>query len=173
MSGLDLNAPGLDVGAFFELTVSTGRTLERIARHLDKLEGPPPQVPVFYRLPQSGQVAADGTVTLRLQGPDQGHMWYVRSITCGGMAPGTSTPGAADVFVLSANPGNTAPSLLDWRDQASRLPSIAFYGEGELEVRANEQVWVRFSGCTAEQIVAAVVQVQDIQEGATEQAWGL
>lgn len=171
MSGM---GDGLALELGVDLTANIGRTLDAINGKLDRLNPIPPQAPVFYRMPRNGTVTAAGTVSLRLHGPDQGHLWYVRSITCGGLAPSTVTPGAADVFILAGNPGQTLePSLLDWRDQASRLPSIAFYGKGELEVRANEQVWVRFSGCTPEQVVTAVVQVEDIQEGATLQSWGL
>lgn len=157
-------------GVSLELTARIGSTLERMDNRLERDAAI--QAPVFYRTGASDVVPAAGTtLTLRLGGPDQGHFWYVRSIVVGGTDPTVAAAGAADVFVTAADPRQTQPSLLDWRDRATVLPLIAFYGRGELPLRMSEELWVRFTAATAGQMYACAIQVEDMVEAAGRQDW--
>lgn len=167
----------LDICAKLDLSIGqTRRRLDLLEREARK---PRQMQPVPYRVAQSAPVPASGPLILRFAGPDQGHMWNVRSITAGGATPTTSTAGRVDVFVTAtdlrpfAGQGLAAFGLADWRDQSAALPNVAFYGEGELPLRFNEELYVVFSNATPAQLVTAAAQVLDFQEGPLEQTWDL
>lgn len=170
---LDLERGNLfDVCA--RLDVSIGQQRETNAA-LRALRRPRQMQPVPYRVAQSGNSPAAGPLIFRMGGPDQGHLWYVRSIVAGGATPVTTAAGRADVFV-SATDLRTYTSLAniglaDWRDQAPALPSIAFYGVGELPLRFNEELFVYISNSTPGQAYTVAAQVLDIEEGPIEEAW--
>lgn len=122
-----------------------------------------------YRVVQSG-IAAGGLVIVRFGGPDQGHVWNVQSITVGGLSPTTVAAGRADVYITAMDlrsQGTLANlGLADWRDQATALPLVAFYGENQMFCRLNEELYVVISNATNGQQYVAVAQVQDIEESA-------
>lgn len=175
-----MTMPELDVDGGFsvDLFARLAGSLDAIDRRTRRLDTPPPQAPVFFRA--GGSVAADanGVGWVWLGGPDQGHFWYVRSLVVGGIDPTVATLGAADVFISAARLDTTmlgaaSPSLIDWRDRATRLPLSAFYGAAELELRLNEELMVRFTGGTAGQQYAAAMSCEDHVEQAGSATWDM
>lgn len=157
-----------------DLFATMGRTLDRLDRRLAQRQAPSPS-PVFYTVGQH-IVIANNVGELTLDGPDQGTLWYVRSIVVGGLDPTIAAAGVADIFVTAADLtgiNTPAPSLLDWRDRAASLPSPAFYGRGELALRSPEMLYVRFSGATNAQDYACAIRVEVLQEHAGPQEWSL
>jgi len=57
-----------------------------------------------------------------------------------------------------------------WRDQATALPLVAFYGWGDLTVHTGEQLWVVFSSGTSTQLLIANVRVDDYETAAYQLA---
>lgn len=157
------------------LDVSIGRQTD-ILRKAMAAKPREPQ-PVQYRNAQSAAIPGSGPLILRFAGPDQGHIWHVRSIVCAGATPVTSIAGRADVFVSASDlrvvgaSGLGAIGSSDWRDQAPTLPSIAFYSNGDIPLRFNEELYVIFSNGTPSQQVIATVQIEDIEEGNLEITW--
>lgn len=169
MSAFDqMSGPGLEAEAHLSVT------LDRLERTLRHPRFGPPQSPVYFRDTHTNIVAADGTIMVNCRGPVQGFMWYVRSLLIGGTDPTVVTPGQADVFVTAARlPAGFVPSIQEWRDRATRLPLPAFYGRGEMELRHNEMLLIRFSGATSGQQVAVGLMAEVVQESAGRQEWGL
>lgn len=136
--------------------------------------------PALIRTRASASASAAGIAVLRfdLAGPDQGHLWFVRSLVIGGLSPTVTAAGRADVYVTA---GSSVPALgslaalglSDWRDQAATLPDISFYGRGELPLRLNEELFVVISNGTTAQQYVAVAQVEDFREAALREEWGL
>lgn len=172
---MTMTEPGnlFDVAA--RLDVSIGQTRE-VLDHLRELRKPREMQPVVYRVPQSGLIPASGPLVLRMGGPDQGHIWHVRSIVVGGATPTTTVAGRADVFVSATDLRTytlAQVGLVDWRDQAAALPNIAFYGIGELPLRFNEELFVFFTNATPGQTYTAAAQVLDVQEGPLGVEWSI
>lgn len=131
--------------------------------------------PVFYYPGRRVTILADGTAVQTLGGPDMGHIWMVRSLVAGGVTPTTVVPGQADIFISAgvANTGQVEPSILEWRDRATSLPTIGWYSSGEMVVKATEKLIVRFSGATVDQEYLCAARVMDLQEGAASQNWDI
>lgn len=147
----------------------------------------PPQ-PIERALTNAGNFPASGVMGLNIGGPQQGRVWRVRSIAVGGSTPTTTEAGRADVFVAEAaqqvlsgapasgsQPGHggvifssglAAGCTNKWRDQASALPLVAFYGFGDLTVHAGEQLWIVFSGGTSTDLLIANIRVDDFETAA-------
>jgi hypothetical protein len=133
--------------------------------------------PVFYTYADTIIIPSSGFGVIRLTGPDQGHVWYVRSIVVGGLTPTTAAAGRGDVFVSAADHRSKTAlnqfSLVDWRDQAAALPLIAAYSNGELTLRFNEELFVAISNGTNTQQYVAACHVLDFEEGAIKQEWSM
>lgn len=132
--------------------------------------------PVLYRNAFSGIVPSSGFLVIQpsLSGPDQGYIWYVRSIVIGGTAPGSSITGRADIFVSAADLRSYTSlvqiGMVDWRDQTATLPNVAFYGRGELPLRS-EKLFIVVSSATSGQQIEGGVQIEGFQESAASQEW--
>jgi hypothetical protein len=163
-----------DLLAKFDLHI--GAT-DRLVEHLRRKR--PPAQPVFGRTAATGLFVTATPLILRfpLPGPDQGHFWYVRSIVIGGLSPTVTAAGRADIFVSASNllsqPSLAAIGLADWRDQAATLPDVSFYGEGELPLRLNEELFVVITGGTNGQQYVAAAQFVDYEESAAQEGWSL
>lgn len=169
---LELEGAGVALSAFVKLSTSVDTLADQLRRR--GLERHP--APVFYRTARQDVAGASGLLSFNLGGPDQGHFWYVRSVKVGGLTVSTVAAGLADVYVSAAqlsDVANTEPSLLDWRDRSTRLPGVAFYGRGEIELRMSEELQVRMSGLTNGQAYIAVAEIEDYQEHAGPQTWDL
>lgn len=107
-------------------------------------------------------------ITFDNKGPDQGYYWYVRKLVVGGLTPTTTAAGRLDVFVSAANLDNTPTlaeiGLADWQDQATALPLVGPYGDGELVLRAPEKLFVVVSGGTATQQIVCTGTIKQLQE---------
>lgn len=171
--------PEMDPGGgtpIFSLLAQLDVNIGNLAKQSDKLaQRRPPMQPVFYRVAQTLLVPSNGFGVVAMGGPDQGHMWHVRSLVVGGLSPTTAATGRADIFVSAGSLlGATSLDLLgiqDWRDQSIALPNVAFYSNGDLTARLNEEVFVVFSGATPGQMLVATCQVEDVEEAAIGQAW--
>lgn len=167
------DAPESD-GAGLDITARLFATLDRVDGRLSAAgRARPPQAPVFFRWSDSIIIPANGIAYVRLVGPDQGHFWYVSSITVGGVSKGVAAAGTADVYVSSAALPSIAaePGLVDWRDLFAALPNVHFYSTQQLPLRMSEELWVRFAGATPGQQYVAACQITDFQEGAISQDW--
>lgn len=147
----------------------------------------PPQ-PIERALSNAGNFPSSGVMALNMGGPEQGRVWQVRSIAVGGATPITTEAGRADVLVAmtaaqvlanittaGSQPGAggvylatgfVAGSLNSWRDQATTLPNVAFYGLGDLAVHASEQLWIVFSSGTNTDLLIANIRVDDYETAA-------
>lgn len=169
-------AGGLGLDLVAKLDVTVGRmadAAERQARELDRLART--MQPVYFRSADNALAPVSGIVALDLGGPVQGFVWHVRTIVVGGLAPATVAAGAADVFVGGGELDSlsAAPSLMDWRDRAAALPRVAFYGMGEMALRAGESLRLRITGATAAQTYVAACTALVVQEGPDRQSWSL
>lgn len=164
----------LDIALGLDLKLgSMGKTLKDIQAQAARAESP-----VFSRYISSGIVPASGFLVLgNGASPTMGHVWYIRSIAISSTAPGTIVDGRADVFVSAQDLRNVTNMNLigmqDWRDQATSLPNIAFYGKGELPLHGQEQLAIVLSGGTLNQNVVAGIQFEQFQEAASVQEYNL
>lgn len=138
----------------------------------------PPVAPVFGRKAQPVQLSAAGFGIVRLEGPDQGHYWYIRGITvAGNNDPSVVVTGRADVFVSASDLRNNQSlaqiGLADWRDFTAVIPNVAPYSKGEITLRFNEELYIVFSGGTANATYFAACNFQDFQESNDAQSWSI
>lgn len=131
---------------------------------------PGPTAPVLGNTQGTVIIPASGigVVRFNLAGPDQGHIWYVKSIMVGGLTPITAAAGRADIFVSASNLMGlgVVPPLTDWRDQAETLPLRGEYSDRSLTCRFNEELYVVFSNATVGQQYVAVCTFIDYTEDA-------
>ncbi|MDE2106030.1 MAG: hypothetical protein KGL39_52895 [Patescibacteria group bacterium] len=141
---------------------------------LQKLAGRTTQ-PVIGRTSGSVKIPSSqvGVIQFGLDGPDQGHFWWVRSLTVSGLTPTTVASGRADIFVSASSYNDLTPGMQDWRDQYTTLPIAAFYAKGALPVKAGEKITVVLSSATASQVYVAGCQYEDYEEGALKQEWSI
>lgn len=105
----------------------------------------------------AGITQAQGTgIGVQIGGPEIGQQWSVRAIVVGG-ATLTATPGGtAWVFVSPAPPVDLSLiNVIDWTKTA--LPANAFYGEREVFVPPNSNLWVVVTGGTNATLYTVVV----------------
>lgn len=112
-----------------------------------------------------------------LPGPDEGHLWHIRSITVGGPSPAIVPAGLASIYVLrgrAAQPSLAALGMADCRDIRLMPSATPRYGEGEMTLRAGEQVFVVITGGSppGQQYVAAV-SFEDYAELPIGEEWSL
>lgn len=117
-----------------------------------------------------------GVIAFDNSGPDQGWYWYVRKLAVGGATPSTTVAGRADLFVSAADYRRYTTlaqcGMQDWYDQATTLPLVGTYGDGECELRVNEKLYLVVSGGTSGQDVHCVGTVKQLQESAARQEVG-
>lgn len=172
MSAFDNMAPppaGLELDVAARLSASIDQLNETMRRP----RFPPPAAPSFFRDTHQAVLDANGRGIINMRGPTMGFMWYVRQLAIAGTDPTLAVLGQADLFVSAARLTGTTPPTSDWVDRANRLPNNAFYGRGELELRHNETLLIFISAGTSGQAVAATFKVENIQEAAGKQEWGL
>lgn len=163
---------------FGKLEVTLGRVADQVSRAKRVQQAASRfNQPVFY--PFGDQVLiANTTGVIRLTGPDQGHMWYIRGIGIWNAAVGVegAMAGKADLFVSGSDlRGKTITqfSPIDWRDTFQALPTIRQYSAGQIALRMNEEAFIVFTGATNGQTYGAHLWVEDFEEAAIQQAWSL
>lgn len=181
MNGPETNGgPGVFVELAAKLDAHIG-AIHDLSKELRRPRRPlPPAQPVFGRVRASVVVGSSGVAVLRFDqsGPTQGYFWYVRSLVIGGLSPSTVAAGTADVYVVAG--GSVAEiatlaglGLSDWRDHSASLPSVTFYGRGELPLRFNEHLSIVLSGATNGQQYVAAAQFEQYQEGSVKEDWAV
>lgn len=186
-----------DGGTGFEIFAKLSASVDGLAEETRRAraEASRPPTEVAWQQAMSGLIpsGAGSVLGINLGGPAMGHRWHVRAIVVGGTTPTTAAAGRADVFITGFRPISEAPVATDtpgrpgvesgsglrtntlnwWRDQATSLPLVAFYGRGEMVVRSQESLWVVFSSGTAGQVYAANCAVEDYEDAAYRQVIGL
>lgn len=160
----------LDAGLVGELSLHLGRQTKALERLVEmQRQASLVSQPFWYREAVDGIVPASGILVLAFPIPPMGEYHDVRQLGVGGISPTIASAGIADVFVSAADLRNAAtPMLQDWRDRASTLPLVAFYGEGEMSLRG-QALQVRFSGATPGQTYSASLTVKVFREGVRRQ----
>lgn len=168
MTATDITDPLASIDARLSLTL--GHVDDAVTAMRRTLQHQP-ITPTYARLMGSAVADANGvaTVVLAGNGPTMGRMWHVRNIVVGGTDPTVTAAGVADVFIIAAATGPDSPSLTEWRDRATTLPLPAFYGVGEMVVRAQERLVIRFSAATTDQQYAAAASIMEIEEAPVKQ----
>lgn len=115
---------------------------------------------------------------MQLNGPDQGHIWYVRRIGVQGTIIGTTVTGRFDVFVMASSMPSFYTTLNqmpvgEWQDGSSSIPNNAFYGRGQMPLRFNENLIFVVSGAPNGQQISGQFVFEDFQEAAIGQDWSV
>lgn len=168
-----------DLCAKLDLSIgSTDRLTKQLSKPRKRL---PPQQPSIIRARGSAVANSSGLAVIQfdLNGPDQGHLWYIRGMRIGGVTPITTAAGRADVYVSGGyTPVALAGSLVglglsDWQDFAASLPDVSFYGIGEMPVQTNEHVFIVISSGTNAQEYVANITVFDYELAPEKQDWSM
>ena len=173
-----------DRGLFTDLCAKLDLSIGSVDKLTGQLARPrkrkPPAQPVFGRVRASVVVGSSGVAVMRFDqgGPTQGYFWYIRSIVIGGENPLTTAAGKAFVYVIAGHSAEEIGTLAglglsDWRDQATSLPNVAFYGRGELPLRFNERLSIVLSGATGDQQYVAAAQFEQFEEGSVSEDWAV
>lgn len=160
---------------FAELKVSLGSVSEQVKRSREQARWAARAMQPVFAQTMDNVVPVNNFGVVRLQGPDQGHFWYVRRIIVGGLTPTSTVAGRADVFASASDHRNRTSlaqfNITDWRDFSAALPNIAVYGRGALPLRFNEELYVVFSGASTATQYVAMCQFEDFEESAARMAW--
>ena len=104
----------------------------------------------------TGSGTADGAeddLVFGLQGPPEGYMWEILSLSIGGVSPVTATlEGVAYFFRGATRPigspaattGNQLSTMnwIDWTgDGGATLPAVAFYSTRQIVLHAPDRLW--------------------------------
>ena len=138
----------LDLGPMF-LEVLGGvragiETLNKRLRNIAKIEEAYQFGAVEVMIRKAATSAASGSLIVGCGGPAYGRLWEVKRLTVGGQLWTTSVNGTAIVAMGSTPDGQAAltPPLSDIVDNASSLPSIAFYSTRQITVRHPNHLFV-------------------------------
>ena len=156
------------------LAVDLGGKLDRIGASTDMMAramSRPLAAPVWATRQASGltdSVVSD--LILNLGGPQRGQYWDVKNVVVGGPTWATSVNGTA-LLVVSAQMPSTAASvgIAMVADEATSLPSPAFYSEGQVRVYPPDRVYVIVVGGSATTTYVAVARALEYQDGLREQ----
>lgn len=99
-------------------------------------------------LRQSATSAASGSLIMDLGGPAYAREWQVKRLTIGG-ALWTSVVAGTALVLISPSSGQLLPSTTDIADQATTLPSVAYYSARQLVVRHPSHLYVIILSPTA------------------------
>lgn len=176
-----------ELDLYGNLSISLDGMRDDMRAMREQAERTPPQ-PIERTLTNAAAFPASGVLGLNMGTPQQGRVWQVRSIAVGGSTPTTTEAGRADILVAQSmgqvlagvpatgsQPGHggvvfasgfAAGAVNAWRDQATSLPNVAFYGHGDLAVHAGEILWVVFSSGTSTDLLIANVRIDDYETAA-------
>jgi hypothetical protein len=152
---------------------SAGKKLDRLAQM--QATAMKQQQPVFSSQALPAQANAAGIATFNFDGPTQGFVWHLRQFTVGGLAPNVAAAGRADVYVNGSDPQSAATltslGMEGWRDTAASLPAVAFYSNGAIVLRPNDDPMVIITNGTPGQTYVSVCRFEQVQEGASQIGW--
>lgn len=182
MTNVDgMNGLETDIGVQFSLAI--GKNADALNRQAKAIAALASKVatPVNVRLPLTSLVVpANGFGIIgnnQTAGPTSGYFWDIRAINICGSDPSAVLSGTAYVFISGSYPSPAVSSIAglmdaaDWRDKASSLPAVAFYGAGQMRLRANEQLYIAVTGATSGQSIQAAITVDIYQDGATTEGF--
>ena len=137
--------PGLNLDTFVQFGVSLDRIGREQAR-TNALLSRPAQQPFTFE--HSRSLVTPAAVTfpafIGLSGPEAGFVWELRNLVIGGLAVDTVVAGTAYVFVRgmppSANMTTAQWGTTGLRDIATSLPLPAYYGRGQVTIRATQKL---------------------------------
>lgn len=171
-------------GPLLELAGSIKIGLDGVGKHINKANriqaaAAKADQPVLFNWVASGVIPASGLLVISgaNDGPMQGRFWYVRNLVVSGVTPGNDVSGRADVFVTAMDLRNATNiqqfSALDWRDQSAAIPNVAYYGRGEFPVKAGEILQLLISQATPGQQIVSSARIEEFEEAAFQEGWGL
>ena len=160
-----------------ELTATLGDlrdkigSLERTSRRLASQA----TIPVDYT--KGGQAVATGTTTeVGVGGPDQGHLWLVRRLAVGAMPVASALSGVSAYVFITAEPSgyvvNTLP-VLGWHTWTNTVPNTAHFSNRQMIVRPGEHIRIIFTGTTSTVQYIAECTVEDYEQAAFSEQFGL
>lgn len=173
----------------FQVFADIGVTLGHIRSAVDKTNkyweksSKMVNAPVLYKFPWSMTANASGfgiavNTSVAPDGPDQGHIWYLRNFTCFGPAL-TSTIASGTVFLLISAmdfPNSFAIgnfTVTDVADFYSTLPVARQYSRGAISLRLSESFTLVANGLPANQQLGGIFEIEDFEEGAIKQEWAV
>lgn len=168
-----------DVASIFgRLDIHLGKLVDFASkrdRRMDKLEQASRRAesPKFIKFRATGTVPVSGFLVLSydLPGPSQGWFWNIKRLSISGITPGTTVGGRADVFISASDlryVSDFSFGMSDWVDQASSLPLVGNYGDGELLLHNPEKLYVIVSEGTGDDIIVSNGVAMQVQEAAYE-----
>jgi hypothetical protein len=174
MAGIDAD---VTIGPL-EVVASVGASLDRFSDHLDRQaaedharrERARARVPMRVRFNNSAisDAGADPLV-IDVGGPEAGFYWLARRLLIGGVTWKSAVGGTAEIYVSAGgHPWPLSRNLSDMVDQATSLPSKAFYSNEQILVHPREKLYVIVDTPTAstQYIVSSLFEVhRDIAAG--------
>ena len=163
--------PGLSLDTFVKFGVSLDNITAQQAR-TNELLARPAQQP--YTFEQTKDLVTPAAATypafISMGGPQQGFVFELRNLVVGGLAVDTVVAGTAYVFVRGTPPSAQMTSA-QWgvtglRDIATSLPLPAYYGRGQVTVRANQKLWIMLLNYTTSTDYVVNAEFESYQEQA-------
>lgn len=179
----DIGAGGIDLGA--QLAVSIGglsAAVSGLARQYAAQAAQDAAVRFIKPPPMVGTVSGGGTLTLKLVGPELGYQWTVRRVIVADGGPAgtqaTAVAGLAGVYagVVSADAigqGQAGPLLENLEWLISPLPNAAEFGDGQIVLQAQENLYVLITGGTPGQVIKVATSYELYRPGTGTDVTGL
>lgn len=161
--------PGLSLDVFAKFGLSLDRISAQQAK-TNELLARPAQQPFTFE--QTKDLVMPPVATfpafIGLGGPQQGFIWECRNLVIAGLSVDTVVAGTAYVFVRGMTPpvGITQAQwgVTGLRDIATSLPLPAFYGRGQVTIRANQKLWVMLLNYTTSTDYVASAEIEQYQD---------
>jgi hypothetical protein len=118
-------------------------------------------VPLFGSATSS---AGSTPLTIDLGGPNHGRLWEVRQLVIGGATWASVVAGNGIISIAPSAPPGGTPGLAGIQDQATTLPSIAFYSAAQFRVRNPNRVFVTIISPTATTLYEAAGDAYDMAD---------
>lgn len=104
--------------------------------------------------------AAGDDLVFSVEGPPEGYMWEIRSLSVGDNIPGTACTGTAYFFKGASRPigspvatGGSQLTTINWVDwtgaNGGTMPAVAFYSARQIVLHAPDRLWVCIVGGNA------------------------
>jgi hypothetical protein len=162
----DANGWGFKVLA--DVGLQIGRlsdTTDRLIDNLHKLRARESQFPIRHKSVKAAVAVAATNLVISHGSPQQGRRWNVRQSATGGIFPTTAATGTAYYFKTGLNPAldatNQISSTTELYDIASSFPTVAFYGDRDVEVEPGENLICVIVNATAGQTYISTITIDD------------
>jgi len=133
--------------------------------------------PFTFEQTRQGLMPAVNTYpqVINMGGPSQGFVWEARNVAVTGLSVDTTVAGNAYLFVRSGEMAQTGTTTLAQmgvtgvRDLSIGLPNVAFYGRGQVTVRAGQKLWLVLASYTVSIQYIVSAEIEQYQEGVLPQ----